>query len=225
MANAVNAEDATFVGAAASTAADGTGSGSSTNLGASSNSATAPTSITVPANTNTTAVVTYKAGGSAFMLGFGDITTPANVFQEGETPSRFQTRGGWEAQELVVEGATGTNARTRLIVSTDIQAPTQNYAETATRDSADGTANPVVGGVIVAGEVAGDGSNFAVTFNADPTDNMPPVAGQFQCNTTGTPCSISVDASGKIVASTGYSFHPSTGITNPTATTWPGVSG
>ncbi|MCY3822826.1 MAG: hypothetical protein OXG62_03030 [Nitrospinae bacterium] len=215
MANATNAEDATFVGAAASTTADGTGSGSRTNLGASSNSATAPTSITVPADTNTTAVVMYKAGGSAFMLGFGDITTPANVFQEGETPSRFQTRGGWEAQELVVEGAAGTNARTRLIVSTDIQAPTQNYAATPTRDSADATTTPVVGGVIVAGEVAGDGSNFAVTFNADPADNMPPVAGQFQCNTTGTPCSISVDESGKIVASTGYSFHPSTGITNP----------
>ena len=144
------------------------------------------------------------------MLGFGDIATPANVFQEGETPSRFQTRGGWEAQELVVEGADGSNARTRLIVSTDIQAPTQNYAATPTV-----TADAVTGGVIVAGEVAGDGSNFAVTFNADPADNMPPVAGQFQCTPVApaTSCSISVDEDGKIVANSGYAFHPSAGTT------------
>ena len=126
----------------------------------------------------------------------------------GETPSRFQTKGGWEAQDLVLVDATN-NMKSHLVVNTDIQAPTQNYGPASTTNA------PVVGtSVIVAGEIAGDGSDFAVTFNSNPADNLPPVAGQFQCNTT-DPCSISVDESGKIVANTGYSFHPSTGISNP----------
>ena len=174
-----------------------------TNLGASSDStATAATIAAVSG----TPVVAYKAGGSTFTLQHAG----ANTLLTGETPSRFQTRGGWEAQDLVVQ-ATGSTDKTHLVVSTDIQAPTQNYDATASTTDA-----PVVNtSVIVAGEVAGDGSNFAVTLNSNPGDNRPPVAGQFQCNTTGTPCSISVDASGKIVANTGYTFHESTGITDP----------
>ena len=67
----------------------------------------------------------------------------------------------------------------------------------------------------MAGDVPNDGSNFAATFNEDTTDDEPPVMGQFRCITS--PCSISVDADGKIVANSGYTFHASTGITKQDA--------
>ena len=170
---------------------------------------TGGTGGTYVAVTPDTTVVTHKAGGSTFALNLGGT----NSFLAGETPSRFQTRGGWEAQDLVYQQGAGTTGaatdKSHLVVSTDIQAPTQNYgAETTGAIIVDTS-------VIVAGEVAGDGSNFAVTLNSNPADNVSPVAGQFQCNTTGVPCSISVDESGKIVANTGYSFHPSSGISDP----------
>ena len=202
--NASNVGNA--MAAAAGEGATSTTAAGLTNLSDSSDSTATPATV----NTTTTAVVAHKAGGSTFTLELGS----GNGFSAGETPSRFQTRGGWETQDLVFQLGAGTatpaTTKTHLVVSTDIQAPTQNYEDDATIEV---TVADSIGAVIVAGEVAGDGSNFAVTLNADPADNNPPVAGQFRCITT--PCSISVDASGKIVANTGYTFHLSTGTTNP----------
>ncbi len=195
--------NASNVGAAMAAAAGATPTNTTgmLNLGGSSDSTVAtPATVTV----TTTAVADHKAGGSTFTLELGT----GNAFLVGETPSRFQTKGDWEAQDLVYRAAAATD-KTHLVVNTDIQADTQNYEATASTNDV-----PAVGtSVIVAGDVAGDGSNFAATLNANPGDNRPPVAGQFQCNTPGTPCSISVDASGKIVANTGYTFHESDGTT------------
>ncbi len=136
----------------------------------------------------------------------------AAALTAGEEPTKLKARGGWSGTELVntvPADATNQAGMTYANAYTDIQAPTQAY----TTVSAD-IVTPTVGtSVIVAGEVAGDGSNFTATYNNNPTDNLAPVMGQFQCNTTGTPCSISVDDSGKIVANTGYTFHPSLGVT------------
>ncbi len=167
------------------------------------------TALVVAAITDT-AVVEHKKDGSTFAVGIGASGSPTRLL-EGETPSRFQTKGDWEAQGLVLPGDTATDMlRSHLVISTDIQAATQNYAAAASTDNTISVGTSV----IVGGEVAGDGSNFAATFNSDPTDNDPPVEGQFRCtDPTTTPCSISVDASGKIVAQTGYAFHESTGIT------------
>ncbi len=204
-----------------------------TNLSASSDSTTTPAEETgtnaaatvsmgvspISGGTSPTAVVVHKAGGSTFALNLGGSAASPSVANTerlvmGETPSRFQTKGGWEAQDLVTQPVDGANVKSHLVVNTDIQAPTQNYVSDATVAIADITAT---NGVIVAGEVAGDGSNFAATFNQNPADNNPPVAGQFQCAgasaSPATTCSISVDASGKIVANTGYSFHKSDGTT------------
>ncbi|MCY3824419.1 MAG: hypothetical protein OXG62_11185 [Nitrospinae bacterium] len=151
-----------------------------------------------------TAVADHKKTGSTFAVGMG-----TDRLLVGETPSRFQTKGGWEAQDLLLVDGTDATLKTHLVISTDIQADTQNYDATAS------TTDTITVGtsVIVAGEIARDGKNFAVSFNSNPADNRPPVAGQFQCNTT--PCSISVDESGKIVANQNYTFHESTGITDP----------
>ncbi len=197
--------NASNVGAAMAAAAGATSTDTAGMLNLSDSSdATVATPATVNVAAAGTAVADHKAGGSTFTLELGT----GNAFLEGETPSRFQTKGGWEAQDLVLAG---TNAKTHLVVNTDIQADTQNYNATADIAVAGITAN---GGVIVAGEVAGDGSNFAATFNENPADNNPPVAGQFRCSTApATACSISVDASGKVVANTGYEFHESDGTT------------
>ena len=155
-----------------------------------------------------TAVVDHKAGGSTFALNLGG-TAETDRLVMGETPSRFQTKGGWEAQDLVTQPVADATVKSHLVVNTDIQADTQNYVAAATVANA-----ALAGGVIVAGEVARDGSNFAATFNANPADNNPPITGQFQCTDAATtPCSISVDESGKIVSAPGYAFHRSDGTT------------
>ena len=126
--------------AASATAATATGM---TNLGASSDSTVTAATIAAVSGTE---VVVHKAGGSTFTLQHAG----ANTLLAGETPSRFQTRGGWEAQDLVVQ-ATGVTDKTHLVVSTDIQAPTQNYDATASTTDA-----PVVDtSVIVAGRSRG----------------------------------------------------------------------
>ena len=145
------------------------------------------------------------------------VTRDVDDILPGEEPTSLMTygekpQGGWPGIEGVRTdtAATADNAAemTYVNVFTDINPPTQNYAVAATA----GAITPGTG-VIVAGDIAGDGSNFAATLNINPADNRPPVMGQFQCNTGDTPCSISVDANGRIVANTGYTFHASTGIT------------
>ena len=202
-------KNAQNVGTAMAAAADVAATATTGLTGQSGMSNSTATALVV-AEIAATAVVEHKKDGSTFAVGIGASGSPARLL-EGETPSRFQTKGDWEAQGLVLPGATANDMlRSHLVISTDIQAATQNYATTAS------TANTITVGTsaIVGGEVAGDGSNFAATLNSDPTDNNPPVEGQFRCTDPATtPCSISVDGSGKIVAQTGYAFHESTGIT------------
>ena len=168
------------------------------------------------AGSEVSARVTHTSAGLVFNVRRGTANTDV---MRGESPTSLTTRGGWMGAELVgstANSAPGTiDGNMRYVnVYTDIQAPTQNYG------AADATATDasIIGGVIVTGEVAGDGSKFAVTFNENPTDNNPPVAGQFQCSLASPGiCSISVDESGKIVANTGYRFHRSTGTTKQDA--------
>ena len=145
------------------------------------------------------------------------VTRGAGAVMVGEEPTPLETRGGWSGAELVrTDPAVAGSApnMTYVNVYTDIQAPTQAYAPGATllTDYTD-TANAPAAttSTIVAGEVADDGGNFEVTVNVDPTDNMPPVIGQFQC-AAGAVCTISVDANGRIVEHTGYTFHPRAGV-------------
>ena len=127
----------------------------------------------------------------------------------GENPTDLKSRGDWPGTQLVrtdtAADATNRAGMTYANVYSDIQAPTQAY-------EADGTTTAFTVGtsVIVAGDVATDGSNFAATLNVNPGDNQAPIMGQFRCITA--PCSISVDADGEIVANTGYTFHVETGI-------------
>ncbi len=173
-------------------------------------SQTSPASIP---NHRGSARVTYDDSGPMFTVGLPATTLLlADRVSRGETPTPLMTRGGWIGAELVGEhrrppdSTTETDSTTYANVYTDIQPPTQAYAA----DSAT-TAFTVGTSVIVAGEVTGDGSNFAATLNVNPTDNLAPVMGQFRCITA--PCSISVDDSGKITASAGYTFHLGDGIT------------
>ena len=198
--------NATNVGAAIKAAAEGADPAAAAGLTSQSGMSNSGATALVVAEIAATAVVEHKKDGSTFKVSLGGVEMLV-----GETPSRFQTKGGWEAQDLRLPSPTAATdmLRSHLVISTDIQAPTQNYEATATA----GAITPGTS-VIVAGEIAGDGSNFAATLNSNPADNMPPVEGQFRCtDPAATPCSISVDASGKIVSAPGYAFHESDGIT------------
>ncbi len=144
-----------------------------------------------------TTVVTHMAGGSKFALNIG-----TNRLLTGETPSRFQTKGGWEAQDLLFQDpAATTTTKSHLVVSTDIQATTRADSYTQT----DATDPDVVSDSIIIGDVPGDGSDFVASYNSNPADNNAPVTGEFYCPATET-CSISVDEDGKVVAVTNYQF-------------------
>ena len=146
-------------------------------------------------------------------------TRGTGALLRGEEPQDLKSRGDWPGTQLVRTDAAddGTNraGMTYANVYTDIQAPTQAYATAATTftPGTSGATAPTTS-MIVAGEVADDGSNFAATLNVNPTDNMAPIDGQFQCPAA-TACSISVNARGQIVHSVGYTFHVETGIAAP----------
>ena len=182
------------VGAAITDAADNAAATTDgmTNQGGVSGTSTA----TVIAANATTAVVAHKAGGSTFTLEHG----AGNALLQGETPSRFQTKGGWEAQDLL-RVVTADEVKAHLVVSTDIQATTKEDDYTQT----DGTDPDVVVNSIITGDVPNDGSDFVASYNSLPADNNAPVTGEFYCPETET-CSISVDEDGKVVAVTNYQF-------------------
>ena len=174
------------------------------------------TAIDAAAATASATVMRDNMGKFTYTAIRGGDGTGATALLRGEDPQDLEMRGDWPGTQLVrTEVAVTDNepGMTYANVYTDINAPTQDYSDTAT------TFTPGTGGatvpatsMIVAGEVADDGSNFAATVNLNPTDNVAPVMGQFQCPTA-TACSISVNARGQIVHSVGYTFHEETGIT------------
>ncbi len=160
----------------------------------------------------------------------GDSNTANNAvtsLRRGESPTAITTRGGWAGVELVASAANSatdaaaTGYRQNALVFTDINPPAQSYNTTAETGAildlstatvvdttGDGTGNaPAVNRSVITGEIPGDGSHFTGTFNANPTDNNPARSGRFFCP-SGTPCSISVDASGVLRGVAGYQFHP-----------------
>ena len=169
-----------------------------------------------------TAVADHKAGGSTFTL---QLTTATATLLTGEEPSRFQTKGGWEAQDLLYQAA-AANVKTHLVVSTDIQADTPGKPTPgALLNALDGsTALDIAGlqGIITAGGtpvITGDprdGSTFSGTFNQNPSDNNPPVSGVFTCPAS-TACAIATNADGEVVDIEGYEFRAaSTATSDPT---------
>ena len=142
------------------------------------------------------------------------ITRADVALTAGEEPKKLKSRGDWPGTERVnTVAATDANqaGMTYANAYTDIQPPTQAYdGDTDTTAFLVRSDTVPRGSVVVAGDVPNDGSNFAVTLNVNPTDNVAPIMGQFRCITA--PCSISVDDSGQIVANTGYTFHESTGV-------------
>ncbi len=152
------------------------------------------TAATISAVDADTAVVAHKASGSTFSLRIGTDT-----LLTGEMESRFHTKGGWEAQDLLFP-ATDGNTKTHLVISTDIQATTEEKEYTG-----DGTALPDI--AIITGDVPSDGSDFEVTLNLNPEDNNVPVTAQIFCPAAVTDgCAISVDEDGKIVENNDYQY-------------------
>ena len=176
------------------------------------------------------AVATVSAsntgGGPRFTLSatpVGDSNTANNVATSpgrGEAPTALTMRGGWAGAELVATGSGPTGFRQNAVVFTDINPPAQSYNSGTAADSF-GTPPPItdfttavsgataVNRSVITGEVPTDGSHFAATFNANPTDNNPARSGRFFCPgniATTTGCSISVDASGVLRSITGYTF-------------------
>ena len=145
-------------------------------------------------------VAEHKAGGSTFML---QLTTGTATLLTGETPSRFQTKGGWEAQDLLYQ-ADAANVKTHLVVSTDIQATTEKKVYSGT-----GTAIPDT--AVITGDVPGDGSDFEVTINLNPADNRVPITAQIFCPDSATGgCAISVAEDGTIVENDEYEYRTAT---------------
>ena len=147
------------------------------------------------------ATATYNAAGPrlAVTTGTGDILRgedPTSLMTSGEKPT-----GGWPGAELVRTDA--TPGKTYVLAFTDIEASTsrQNY------DTTNVVAADAITGGVITGDVPGDGSTFTGTFNANATDNNPPVTGRFFC-AAGTACAISVDEDGEVTGNTGYVFQP-----------------
>ena len=148
-----------------------------------------------------TEVVEHKAGGSTFALNIGAVR-----LLTGETPSRFETRGGWEAQDLLmVNAADAANPlKSHLVVSTDIQATTEKRVY-----SGAGTALPDT--AVLTGDIPSDGSDFEVLLNVNPTDNQVSVTAQIFCPDSATGgCAISVNEDGEIVENDEYQYRTAT---------------
>ena len=149
-------------------------------------------------------VTATPEGGSASTLSRGE--TPAALMSSGEKPS-----GGWPGAELTRTVSGDTGSKEHALVFTDINPPKQVYSsdpDAANHFSATELAatTTVVNTAVITGKAPGDGSHFVGTLNVDPTDNNPPVTGRFHC--AATPCSISVDSAGVLVAVQGYEFRP-----------------
>ena len=153
------------------------------------------TQITISAD-GTNAVAVHKASGTEFEVQIG--TTD---LQQGEVPSRFYTKRGWEAQDLLLVDGTEPTLKTHLVISTDIKATTKEDDYTQT----DATDPDVIVNSIITGDVPNDGSDFVASYNSNPEDNDAPVTGEFYCPAAET-CSISVDEDDKVVAVTNYQF-------------------
>ena len=190
--NAANVEEAI---AAAGAPANTTPAEGFTNQGGVSGG-----TVAVISGDGTTEEVVHKASGSTFSLQIGsdDLLT-------GEMPSRFHTKGGFEAQDLLFPNTNGFD-KTHLVVSTDIQATTKE--EVYEEEAASETANDIATDDIVIGDPPGDGGDFAATWNEDPEDNNAPKAGLIYCPAD-TQCAISLDEDGKVLAVTGYQFSSS----------------
>ena len=145
------------------------------------------------------ATATYNAAGPRFTVtaGTGAVLrgeSPTSLMTAGEKPS-----GGWPGAELVRTDA--TPGQTYVLAFTDITAPSSNQNYDTTNAVA---ATDIAGGVIT-GDIPGDGSTFAGTYNADDDDNAPPVSGRFFCAADAS-CAISVDEDGEVTGITGYVF-------------------
>ena len=146
----------------------------------------------------------YNAAGPRFT-----VTLPTGDILRGEKPTSLMTSGekptgGWPGAELVrTDSPAGT---THVLAFTDIEAPTQDYTDPTPGANTTLTLATAPARSILTGDPPGDGSSFVGTFNADSTDNNPPVSGKFVCP-SGVGCSISVNADGVIQAVTGYEFH------------------
>ena len=166
-----------------------------------------------------TATVEYKGAGPAFTVSRVIGTDPAVALRPGETPTAIMSRGGWAGAEVVNSVSGGAGYKENALLFTDINPPKQNYyaTEAAATTAAGGTVTDATNNfysnaelvtalntAVISGDVSGDGSHFAGTLNPNPTDNRPPIAGRFHCATA--PCSISVNASGVLVAVQGYEF-------------------
>ena len=155
---------------------------------------------------------TYGASGPSFT-----VTLPSGVegVSKGETPVSLTTRGGWMGAELV---GSGNNNMSYAIVATDIQAPTvkNNYA-VSTYDAST-LQGHLASDPEITGDVPSDGSDFTAMYNFDPEDNVPPVAGMFDCPTPAPTngCSVSVK-DGVVESIQGYIFRARTPGTTPTA--------
>ena len=135
------------------------------------------------------------------------LPTEADAVTRGETPTELMMRGDWPGVQLVGEGD-GTS-KTYANAYTDIQMTRMDpeYVD------ATGTATVLpTGGVTAAvtGDVPGDGTSFAGTYNSNIEDNQPPVSGLFFCPAT-TACAISVNDDGELVEIEGYEFRRATG--------------
>ena len=142
-----------------------------------------------------TAVAAHRAGGSTFTLELGS----GNRFLTGETPSRFETKGGWEAQDLLFQADAAT-VKTHLVASTDIQATTKKDVYTQATTDADIAVDSVI-----TGDVPNDGSDFVASYNPSTTDNTAGRTGEIYCPSDVTAgCAISVDGNGKVTTVSGY---------------------
>ena len=179
------------------------------------------TATTAQDTTHQGAVVTSSArdigSGPRFTVSGTPTGGAATPLSRGEAPLSVTTRGDWPGAELLSGSGAAGASRGYALVFTDINPAAQSYFTTAAAstnyrtdtqlaDAAAG-ANQSVNRAVVGGEIPGDGSSFAGTYNQNPTDNAPPVSGRFFCG-TGTACSISVDASGVLRGVTGYVFQP-----------------
>jgi hypothetical protein len=136
---------------------------------------------------------------------------PTSLMTSGEKPS-----GGWPGAELVRTDV-DTPGKTYVNVYSDINPPTQQYTVVLTNLTTALAGLPAGAVARLTGEVPGDGSSFAGTYNSNSLDNNPAMAGQFNCPAGATGgCSISVE-DGVITAIQGYQFHPAAGVTKPDA--------
>ncbi len=149
----------------------------------------------------TTAVAAHKASGSTFT-----VQIASDTLLTGEMESRFHTKGGWEAQDLLFP-ATDGNTKTHLVISTDIQATTEKKEYSGTPVALPATA-------VLTGDIPSDGSDFEVTLNLNPEDNNVPITAEIHCpDPANSPCSISVDEDGTIVVNQNYQYRTETTTT------------